>query len=193
MNKRPVYSAKVIRYALFLRYTSIQSYKILLEDFPLPSLSLLQKIARVTIDVMKCAEMLRNDSKISDDICLLFDETYLQKREEYFGGDMMGSNDAGELYKGLVCFIIGLKQSILYIIRSLPEVSIDANWLKEEIFKCLDVLCQSGFNVRSIICDNHPSNVSNFRKLLASCDKEPTDLLMEYNSRKIICSAIQFS
>ena len=37
--------------------------------------------------------------------------------------------------------IIGLKQSIPYIIRSLPEVSIDANWLKEEIFKRLDVLC----------------------------------------------------
>ena len=151
-NKRPVYSAKVIRYALFLRYTSIQSYKILLEDFPLPSLSLLQKIASGTTDVMKCAEMLRNDGKISDDICLLFDEIYLQKCEKYFGGDMMGSNDAGELYKGLVCFIIiGLKQSITYIIRSLPEVSIDANWLKEEIFKSLDVLCQSGFNVRAIM------------------------------------------
>ena len=86
--------------------------------------------------------MLRNDGKSSDDICLLFDEMYLQKCEEYFGGDMMGSNDAGELYKGLVCFmVIGLKQSIPYIIKSLPEVSIDANWLKEEIFKCLDVLC----------------------------------------------------
>ena len=97
-NKRPVYSAKVIRYALFLRYTFIQSYKILLEDFPLPSLSLLQKIASGTIDVMKCAEMLRNDGKILDDICLLLVEMYLQKCEEYFGGDMMGSNDAGELY-----------------------------------------------------------------------------------------------
>ena len=112
-NKRPVYSAKVIRYALFLRYTSIQSYKILLEDFPLPSLSLLQKIVSGTIDVMKCAEMLRNDGEISDDICLLFDEMYLQKCEEYFGGDMMGSNDVGELYKGLVCFmIIGLIKTV---------------------------------------------------------------------------------
>ena len=121
---------------------------------------------------MECAEMLRNDGKISDDICLLFDEMYVQKCEEYFGGDVMGSNDAGESYKGLVCFmIIGLKQSIPYIIRPLPDISIDANWLKEEIFKCLDVLCQSGFNVRAIICDNHPSNVSTLRRLLASCDK----------------------
>ena len=129
-NKRPVYSAKVIRYALFLRYTSIQSYKILLEDFPLPSLSLLQKIASGIINFLKCAEKLRNDGKISDDISLLFDEMYLQKREEHFGSDMMGSNDVGELYKGLVCLmIIGLKQSILYIIRSLPEVSVDGNWL----------------------------------------------------------------
>ena len=40
--KKPVYSAEIVRYALLLRYTSIQSYRMLLEHFPLPSLSLLQ-------------------------------------------------------------------------------------------------------------------------------------------------------
>ena len=36
-----------------------------------------------------------------------------------------------------------------------------------------------------MICDNYSSNVSTFRKLLASCVKEPDDLFMEYHSRKI--------
>ena len=40
-TKKPVYSAEIVRYALLLRYTSIQSYRMLLEHFPLPSLSLL--------------------------------------------------------------------------------------------------------------------------------------------------------
>ena len=50
---------------------------------------------------------------MSEDICLLFDEMYLQKCEEYFGGELIGSDENGELYKGIVCFmIVGLKESI---------------------------------------------------------------------------------
>ena len=41
---RPPFSADLIRYALLLRYTSRQAYKLLLEKFPLPSFSLLEKI-----------------------------------------------------------------------------------------------------------------------------------------------------
>ena len=37
-TKKPIYSANIIRYSLLLRYTSIQSYKVLLQDFSLPSL-----------------------------------------------------------------------------------------------------------------------------------------------------------
>ena len=36
---RPPYSSAMIRFALHLRYTSLQSYKLLLEKFPLPSIS----------------------------------------------------------------------------------------------------------------------------------------------------------
>ena len=38
---QPPYSASIIRYALLLRYTSAQAYKLLLEKLPLPSMSLL--------------------------------------------------------------------------------------------------------------------------------------------------------
>ena len=50
----------------------------LLEDFPLPSLSLLSKIIKRKIDAIKYAQALK-DGKISEDICLLFDEKHLQK------------------------------------------------------------------------------------------------------------------
>lgn len=76
LKKRPVYSASVIRFTLLLRYTSIQSYRMLLKDFPLPSLALLKKICSGTIDAVKCAQTLKNEGKISEDVCLLFDEMY---------------------------------------------------------------------------------------------------------------------
>ena len=45
-------------------------------------------------------------------MCLMFEETYLQKYEEDSAGDLVGCNSEGELYQGLICFIIvGLKDS----------------------------------------------------------------------------------
>ena len=44
----PPFSSEMIRYALLLRYTSLQSYKLLLEKFPLPSISLLNKLQQMT-------------------------------------------------------------------------------------------------------------------------------------------------
>ena len=49
----------------------------LLEDFPVPTLSLLSKIGKGKIDAIKYAQNLKKDGKISEDICLLFDEMYL--------------------------------------------------------------------------------------------------------------------
>ena len=91
-------------------YTSVQSYRKLLEDFPLLSLSLLSKFIKRKIDAIKYAQALKKDGKISEDICLLFDEMYLQICEEYFGGELIGSDENWELDKGIVCFMIeGMK------------------------------------------------------------------------------------
>ena len=43
-TKTSVYSVEIGKYGLLLQYTSIHSYRMLLEHFPLPSLSLLHKI-----------------------------------------------------------------------------------------------------------------------------------------------------
>ena len=117
-----------------LRYKSIQPYQMLLEHFPLPSLSLLHKISCGTINAVKCAQTLRNEGKISSNVCVLFDKTYIQKCEEYFAGDMVGCNSKSYLYKGLVCFmIVGLKSSIPFVIKSSPDTKINADWLKKEL------------------------------------------------------------
>ena len=69
----------------------------LLQHFPLPSLSFLHKISSGTIDIVKCAQTLRKEGKISDEACLMFGQTYLQKCEEYFAGDLVGCNNEGQL------------------------------------------------------------------------------------------------
>ena len=73
----PVYAPDIIRFALMLRYASVQSYKLLLDEFRLPSLSLLRKIVTGDIDAEKSAKLLK-DEKISSDVCLIFDEIYFQ-------------------------------------------------------------------------------------------------------------------
>ena len=107
-KKRPVYSSSVIRYALLLRYTSLQSYNMLCEHFPLPSVSLLRKITKGTIDAVKCATKLKMVGKISEDVVLMLDEMFLQKVEEYCGGESIGADENNELYKGLVAFMMAI-------------------------------------------------------------------------------------
>ena len=44
----------------------------------------MHKISSGAIYAVKCAQTLINEGKISSDVCLIFDEMYLQKYEEYF-------------------------------------------------------------------------------------------------------------
>ena len=66
-KKNQVYSSEVIQYALLLRYTSLQSYKLLLDEFPLPSMSLLNKIKEGNNDALKAAKLLLENISISKD------------------------------------------------------------------------------------------------------------------------------
>ena len=71
------------------------------------------------------------------------------------------------------------------MIKSLPETNIDANWIKTELLDYLEILYNCGFRVRTIVCDNHPSNVSSFKKLLEDVNQNPDELYMLHKSRKI--------
>ena len=115
---RPPYTSEMIRLALLLRYTSLQCYKIPVEHFPLPSLSLLTKLKSSFVDAIKAAQLLRENGAISDDIILMADEMYLQKKVQYSGGDYVGADNDGNLYQGIFFFMIsGLKKSLPIVIK----------------------------------------------------------------------------
>jgi hypothetical protein len=121
-NCRPVHSANLIRYALMLRYSSLPAYKLLLNEFNLPSVSFLRKLTSGKIDAISSVKLLKSKGKISGDVILMFDEIYLQKCEEFHGGESTGADETGELYKGLMCFmIVGLKSNIPFVVNAVPE------------------------------------------------------------------------
>ena len=95
---RPPYSSAMIRFALHLRYTSLQSYKLLLEKFPLPSISTLHRIQAGGVDSLKAAKNLREKVHISSDVILIVDEMFLQKEASYQSRDYVGEDEEGELY-----------------------------------------------------------------------------------------------
>ena len=70
----------MLRYTLLLRYTSVQAYKLLSEQFTLPSLSLTKKLTEGGIEPLKAAKVLNGCwQKMGTDVFLLLDEVYLQK------------------------------------------------------------------------------------------------------------------
>ena len=72
-KKKPIYSSSLLRYALTLRYTSMQSYKLLQEEFNMPSVSLLKKLTHGSLDTVKAAKLLQQSGSISQDVILMFD------------------------------------------------------------------------------------------------------------------------
>ena len=53
----------MIRFALHLRYTSLQAYKVMLEKLPLPSISLLNTIQQGGVDALKALKLLLESNK----------------------------------------------------------------------------------------------------------------------------------
>ena len=72
---------------------------------------------------------------------------YLQKYEEHFAGESIGADEKGDLYKGVVCFmIVGLKNNIPYVVMALPEKDITGKWLM-----FMSILTNSSSNSRQKI------------------------------------------
>ena len=149
---RPKYSTVIIRFSLLLRYSSCQTYKLLLEQLPLPSLSLLKQLSSGSIDSMKAAKLLLDKGIISNDVILIIDKMYLQKSVQFHSGNFVGQDEDGNLYKGVAVFmIVSLKQSVPCVIKSLPETKISGEWLKNEIDECIYNLQRTGFYVRAVV------------------------------------------
>ena len=103
-----------------------------MNEFPFPSLSPLKKITEGQ-HAVKCAKSLKQQGGISGDVVLMFDKIYLQKCE-YSGDKIIDTKGNNELYKGLLSFnVVGLKENVPYIIKSVPEQNIDGKWIKDQI------------------------------------------------------------
>ena len=112
---RPPYSIEMIRYGLYLRHISFQTYKQLLEKFPLPSVFLLNKKQQGGVNSKRALMILRENGKISNDCILMVDEMHLEKATQYHSGKYVGADDEGNLYKDIVAFmIVGLRVNTLH-------------------------------------------------------------------------------
>ena len=153
------------------RYTSRQAYSLLLDAFPLPSLSFLKTISSGGVEPIKALKLMLHNEQISSDCVLLIDEMYLQKGVEYHGGSLVGADRDGELYTGIMVFmIVSLKKSIPFVVKACPEYKISGQWLSMQIEESLETLFESSFNVKAVITDNHSTNMLSF-KILCSMVK----------------------
>ena len=90
---RSPFSSSMIRFALNLRHTSLQAYKLLLEKFPVPSISLLNKIQQGGVHSLKALKVLREKGGISTDLILMVDEMYLHKAAQYQAGEYVSADE----------------------------------------------------------------------------------------------------
>ena len=67
-KKKRIFSSSVIRYSLLLRYTFLQTYRLLMKEFPSPSSSLSKKITEGQLDAVKCTNFLKSQGLISEDV-----------------------------------------------------------------------------------------------------------------------------
>ena len=62
--------------------------------------------------------------------------------------------------------IVGLKENVPYIIKSVPERNLDSKLIKERILDSLKTLKNCSFTVRAIVSHNHSANVLAYKLLL---------------------------
>ena len=63
------------------------------------------------VDPVSLVKALKESTCISEDVILLLDEFYLQISGEYSVGGTTGTNEGGEIYKAVVCFVVIGKKS----------------------------------------------------------------------------------
>ena len=129
----------------------------------MPSISLLNKIEQGVIDSLKGLKVLREKGRISTDLIIMEDEMYLHKAAQYQAGEYVGADEEGNLYKGIVAFmVVGLKQSTPFVVQAIPEVTFNGQWLCDKIASNIANLGNAGFCVSEPVADNHSSNVNAF-------------------------------
>ena len=82
----------------------------------------------------------------------MMDQAYLQKSAQYQSGENV---EEGNLYKGnFVFLVVELKQSIHFVVQTIPEVTFNGQWLVEKISDNIDGLTEIRLCVQGIVTDN---------------------------------------
>ena len=145
---RPKYSAPVIWYALHFCYTSLQVNRLILEQVPMLSLLLFNKIQQGGVDALKALKTVHEKGSFSFDCILMINEVYLQKSAQYQSGEYVGVDGEGNLYKGIVAFmVVGFRLSIPFVVQVIPEVTFNEQWLAETFSDNVDNLIEFGLCV----------------------------------------------
>ena len=105
--------------------------------------------------------------KIGTDVVLLLDEVYLQIDSQYQDGKLVGADNEGNLYKGVIFMTNSLEKSIHFAIKAITEIKIEGKCLSEHIDNWITSLNSVGFNIFAVISDNHSINVLAFKYLFS--------------------------
>ena len=82
----------------------------------------------------------------------MIDQVYLPKSAQYQSGENV---EEGNLYKGIFAFlVVELKQSIPFVVQTIPEVTFNGQWLAEKISDNIDSLTEIRLCVQGIVTDN---------------------------------------
>ena len=74
--------------------------------------------------------------------------------------------------------VVGLKESVPYIVQSVPEMTFNGQWLAEKIRENIDNLTSIGLSVRAVVTDNHSANVNAFSTLVTMFKSESDNYII---------------
>ena len=135
---------------------------------------------------MKALKSMLDNGKVDPDCVLLIDEMYLQKGVQYQGGSPVDADENGELYTGIVVFmVVSLKKSVPFAIKACPESKISGDWLSLQIEETLRTIFNAAFNVWAVITDNHAVNVLSFKNLRNKYGEKNNSLSFNFDGHKV--------
>ena len=68
--------------------------------------------------------------------------------------------------------IVGMRKSVPYVVKAVPEIQIQGKWIADEIDSVITSIHESGFQVRAVVADDHATNVNAYHRLMDSYGPE---------------------
>ena len=98
---------------------------------------LLKKI-QSGVESITAVKLLLKEGHISQNCVLMVAEMYLQKGTQFNCGEYIGKNEDDILDKGIMLFMItSLKSTETLAIKACPKVTVNCEWLSQEILECI--------------------------------------------------------